>query len=228
MLVTFAYFCGIFGVGCGHSQPDVPRCGFAPGLALVAWTGSCGVYGAGPGILQADVPQGSGFVSGPAAWSVFCDQPLGNPLMAAVLPFWCSVGSHSQPLQLVPGSSGRASGDGCGNPGPEIVLECGFVSESAHPVWTCSCQLPGKPLRTVMPSAWMMLWGICQHGCSHGNLGDDYGCLHPFGLSRAGWTGCRSQAPGNCEQALLLPGWQCWSCCSQELWSRGMAAVHAG
>lgn len=80
-----------FGAGCGCSQPDEPRSSFAPGPALIAWTGSCGVFGAGPGILQAHGPQGSGFLPGPAhaAWTGFSDEPRWNPLKTPVLPVWC-------------------------------------------------------------------------------------------------------------------------------------------
>lgn len=172
--------------------------------------------------MQAAVPQGNGFVSGPAlaAWAGFFHQPLGHPLTTAVLPVWCSVGSHSQPLEQVRGSSQSASGDDCWNVAPEIGLGSGFVSDSAPPAWTCGCRLLGKPLRTVVPSDRPTL------GCTSQ--------LHPmelqhgFGLSQAGWTGCRCQAPGNCDQAVMLPGWQCWSCCSQVQWNCGMAAVLAG
>ena len=64
----------ISGAGGWYSGPDVvPGSGFAPGLAVAAWTGSCGVFGAGCGSPHPDVDEASGFESGPAlaAWAGF-------------------------------------------------------------------------------------------------------------------------------------------------------------
>jgi len=117
-----------------------PGSGFAPGLALAAWTGSCGVFGAGCGCLQPDVQEESGSESGVAlaAWTGF-RQLLWKPSRTVVLPVLCICWCCSQQFGLVPACSHGVFGAGSENLGPGAATESGFVSGLAAPVCSGGC-----------------------------------------------------------------------------------------